>query len=169
MTYFPKGLERIGGQPTNFIPKLWEGLILCKNINPAEAHGILAACLNERLMAIKRNPELKPKLHTFREDPYDRWQPGKLIHAVVNNRTPNRFQFLPTIPCVGTQKVQICHYSKEMYGNRPPDIQVDNIRMTPQAVELMAHNDGFERVEDFFAYFNTDFKGKIIHLTDLRY
>ena len=33
----------------------------------------------------------------------------------------------------------------------------------------LAKNDGFESVEDFFAYFNKDFKGKIIHWTDLQY
>lgn len=31
------------------------------------------------------------------------------------------------------------------------------------------HNDGFENLFDFFEWFNEDFKGKIIHFTDLRY
>lgn len=28
---------------------------------------------------------------------------------------------------------------------------------------------GFDSVKDFFRYFNKDFKGKIIHWTDLKY
>jgi hypothetical protein len=33
----------------------------------------------------------------------------------------------------------------------------------------LARNDGFDSVEDFFSFFPEDFKGKIIHWTDLRY
>jgi predicted nucleotide-binding protein (sugar kinase/HSP70/actin superfamily) len=33
----------------------------------------------------------------------------------------------------------------------------------------LAINDGFEDMHQFFKWFDTDFKGKIIHWTDLRY
>ena len=36
-------------------------------------------------------------------------------------------------------------------------------------LDLLAQNDGFETIEEFFAYFNEDFKGKMIHWTDLKY
>ena len=166
MTHFPKGLERIGGQPTNFIPKLWLAMLNGIAMNAGQytkMFALLSEADKELLSTVK------PKIHTFREDHHDRWQPGTLIHSVIHNRTPQRLQFLPTIPCAGTQKVHIHHYSKEMYGDRPSDIHIDNIRMTPQEVEQMAFNDGFECVQDFFAYFNKDWKGKIIHLTELRY
>ena len=38
-----------------------------------------------------------------------------------------------------------------------------------QTMEKLAYNDGFESVEAFFNYFCKDFKGKIIHWTNLRY
>lgn len=36
-------------------------------------------------------------------------------------------------------------------------------------VEVLAKNDGFSGVKEFFEWFSEDFKGKIIHWTDLKY
>jgi hypothetical protein len=36
-------------------------------------------------------------------------------------------------------------------------------------VEVLARNDGFATVKDFFEWFSEDYTGKIIHWTELRY
>ena len=38
-----------------------------------------------------------------------------------------------------------------------------------EEIELLAKHDGFNSMEDFFKWFDKDFKGKIIHWTDFRY
>jgi len=122
------------------------------------------------------NPDLEPKVHTFRSDSKDRWKEGNLIHPAINNRTPQRFQFAPTIKCTGVQKIQIDH--------APGFVQVfidgawfgdafhhglDDIYNITNDLETLAINDGFDSVEQFFQWFDKDFSGKIIHWTDLRY
>lgn len=45
----------------------------------------------------------------------------------------------------------------------------NGIRLKRSQIEELAMNDGFESVDQFFAWFNKDWKGKIIHWTDLKY
>jgi len=165
-THFPEGLERVGGKPTYFIAALWRAVLHGITMNADQFIQISVTLSDQDKRLINT---IAPKIHTLRKDEENIWHAGMIIEAVTNAGTPQERPILPEVPCISTQKLQICHYSKEMYGNRAPDIQVDDIRMTPQAVEQMALNDGFECVEDFFAYFNKDWKGKIIHLTDFRY
>lgn len=46
---------------------------------------------------------------------------------------------------------------------------IDGFCQTLNESRVIAGNDGFNSIDDFFAYFNKDFSGKIIHWTDLRY
>jgi hypothetical protein len=122
-------------------------------------------------------PLLRPKLHTFREDIHDRWKAGTMIDFFINVRQKNMFRFAPVLPVIGTQKVMIVWY--ELFGKRMVRVFIDgkSFAMVKFADELiitgnmleLAQNDGFDTVEEFFEYFNKDFKGKIIHWTDLRY
>lgn len=106
-----------------------------------------------------------PKLHTIREDSSNRWRAGMDIHFVINNRTKNRFQFAPVVNCVSIQNIEIKYFKTFVY----PEVIIDGKMMSYLALGDVAINDGFDSVDDFFAYFNKDFKGKIIHWTDLRY
>lgn len=117
---------------------------------------------------------LKPKIHTIRKDESERWKPGMKIHFVVNNRSPNRFQFAPVVQCVSVQEFKIEWINGTAWvtiGNR----SFTTFRKTKTGCEYggnakeLALNDGFATVEDFFKYFNKDFKGRLIHWTNLRY
>ncbi len=134
---------------------------------------------NEQLN-IHEFQELKPKLHTIREDKKDRWKKGNDIHFVINNRTKNRFQFSPILKVQSVQQIEIkwfdgytpnifpsdC-YKKE---NKHARVYINDIRfMTSETIKNIALNDGFDSVDDFFEYFNTNFKGKLIHWTSLTY
>ncbi|MDX3913795.1 MAG: hypothetical protein QHC79_09665 [Pseudosphingobacterium sp.] len=127
---------------------------------------------------------IKGKVHTIRHDPKDRWKTGNLIHPVINNRSSNRFQFAPAIPCVSTQKIEVEWCDSGNLLGRYARVYVDSTRylgvfeekenrwqstFNRDSLDTLAINDGFDSVKDFFAYFNQNFEGKIIHWTDLKY
>jgi hypothetical protein len=169
---------QMNGKPTYFVEKIWKGLsgdlILNKVGYPSEVYPKeYLECLQKELV----NYENKlPKLHTFREDKKDRWKPGTKIDFFINCRQKNMFRFAPVLPVVSTQKVEIKWIPlTRPLGERRPWVRIDgkNIftidHFITEEMTQLALNDGFDNVEDFFAYFNEDFTGKIIHWTDLRY
>lgn len=121
-------------------------------------------------------PHLAPKLHTIRRDEQNRWKEGMNIHFVVNGRTKDRFQFSPVVKCVSVQTIEFkWDYEKSMcwvfidgISHTTFEKRECSIEYGENAIKL-AKNDGFESVEDFFKYFNEDFKGKLIHWTNLKY
>jgi hypothetical protein len=117
------------------------------------------------------------KIHSMRKDPHDRWKAGMKIHHATGVRTKNYRCFLEDV-CTGTQKIEISHY--HLFG--VPCIQIlidgrlfykkDNVNKNEtdrHRMKVLARNDGFDSIEDFFKWFDTDFSGKIIHWTDFRY
>lgn len=166
----------INGKPNYFIEKIWNGLLYG---NHGEYHYSYNVFLEDYRKNFKNDwdghPDnnLAPKLHTIRLDEKSRWGAGCDIHFVINNRTPNRFQFAPVIKCVSVQEIKITHYAgSEIKGAMIgpfTSVQIDGKILRYDVISQLAINDGFDSVEDFFAYFNKDFTGKIIHWTDLKY
>lgn len=113
------------------------------------------------------------KYHTIRQDTKDRWKIGMNIDFFINVRKKNMFRFAPVLPVVSIQTFQIIHYDNTEtvweFPHLKYAIRVDKRRLEPSEIEILALNDGFDSVEDFLNYFNRDFKGKIIHWTDLKY
>jgi hypothetical protein len=117
--------------------------------------------------------KLSPKLHTIREDKNDRWKAGTKIDFFINCRQKNMFRFAPVLPVVSTQKVEI-KWIGFNNGFRPciwidKKLIYDLAGINKKQMLELAQNDGFDTIEDFFRYFDKDFKGKIIHWTDLKY
>lgn len=138
---------KINGKPTYFVEK------------------ILAYVYPEIKLA-----GFKPKLHTIRSG--KKWKPNKIIHMAVGVRTSNYKQFNKGLHslsvCKGVQYVEIIWQKKG--GKKYPEIFVDKKKIVnKKKLELIAINDGFESINDFFKWFNEDYKGKIIHWTDLKY
>lgn len=164
---------QINGKPNYFIEKIWDFLIE-KEIRTHRELSQYQFNFFEQFgfhwdgQCIKH----KPKLHTIREDKHNRWKAGMLVHPVIKNRTPDRFQFAPVFPCVSVQKVEIIYWNK---CSDFPKVVIDdkeyfmyNKNEAYKLCELAIH-DGFDSIEDFFKYFNKDFTGNIIHFTDLKY
>lgn len=159
-TQWPKQMDKLTGKPTYFVEKTTN-------------------CLKDVLsdhLPIKYKPEsynlcasweVNNKLHSIREDKSNRWKAGNDIHFVINNRTPERFQFAPVVKCISVQKIEIKHVDDDGFPWANPVVYIDGKWFTE--VEILAKNDGFESVDQFFAWFNKDFTGKIIHWTDLKY
>ena len=156
----------INGTNTYFIEKIWSGLLDA---------GLFSQYDWERFFYLYQDKfgkdwdctiNLSPKLHTIRQDKTNRWDKGKLIHPVIHNRTSQHFQFAPEIECKSTQIIEILpdkEYVKilKMFESSK--------QLTELEIKLLANNDGFDSIEEFWKYFNTDFEGKIIHWTNFRY
>ncbi|WP_338814084.1 hypothetical protein V9L05_01420 [Bernardetia sp. Wsw4-3y2] len=110
--------------------------------------------------------DLKPKLHTIRAG--SRWRAEMKIHFGINPRSKNYFQFAPVIPCVSVQEIEIRHkligaFIEKVY------VFIDGIKIHEEKIKILARNDGFENVDDFFKFFHQDFTGQIVHWTDRKY
>lgn len=186
-TQFPKEKPGLEGKPTHFIEKIWAGLIHGDEFNFNTSHYEEYLDAHQSLFGTDFGYDeimIDPKIHTMRSDSNDRWQKGKKIHSVINNRTPNRFQFAPTIPCTGFERVKIKWYGGNERLDKAVRVYIEgkeigcgiwnkNFETQPiftgkQMFELRK-NDGFESLQDFFAWFNEDWSGKIIHWTSFRY
>lgn len=163
---------KLNGKPTYFMQKIWAGLIdnnISKNFNQFYYQ-------SEEMLKIGHTASLsmRAKIHTIRDDKTNRWQPGTMIDFFINARTKNMFRFAPSILVVSTQDIEIVYYTDRevLIKDLPPKVKllIDGKRYDKQEDLLcIATNDGFDTVEDFFAYFNTDFTGKIIHWTNFKY
>jgi hypothetical protein len=119
------------------------------------------------------------KKHTIREDATNRWKEGRLIDMATGVRTKQYNKFTEQI-CIGTQKIEFKWKTNNkglVSESRGVLVFIDGINVTNHSfqdtdkmvVEVLAKNDGFDNLTDFFDWFSEDFTGKIIHWTDLIY
>ncbi len=107
------------------------------------------------------------KKHTIREDKHDRWKAGKVIHFATGVRTKLYEQFKEG-KCKSVQSIRIDYdYTQEVTPF--VTVSVDNRLLDREEIITLAINDGFDTLSEFLEWFNKDFKGKIIHWTDLKY
>lgn len=176
------------GKPTYFIEKIWTSI---SAIYPELSNQYIRHFFPQHRMKFgcdwdETNHPRVAKKHTIRKDERNRWKPGMKIHFVINNRTKNFFQFAPVIECKSVQKIEIKDVSdlevrernflQRVYVESLKEtfykawrVEVDGRKLTIPEVWKLAKNDGFESVDEFFNWFNSDFTGKIIHWTDLKY
>ena len=162
---------QINGKPTYFVEKILKSFD-GKDCTEDDKLMLKEAIYLELLSPFKYD-EVKPKLHTIREDKNDRWKPGVMIDFFINARQKNMFRFAPRIPVVSTQRILMSY----AYGNII-EISINGREINDFKVkELIAINDGFDSWDDFVDYFipiiekseDGFFTGKIIHWTDLKY
>lgn len=113
------------------------------------------------------------KVHTIREDSKNRWHKERKIHHANGVRTKHYNCFKRNV-CQSTQTITIACRSDPFL--RAIDVDDKALCWLSRSgelglpwMELLAKNDGFDSVEDFFKWFSSDFSGKIIHWTDFRY
>lgn len=162
------------GKPTHFPEKIITGLYNSGEfrqfgrIIPKEVNDITNSSYWN--WGVFEDMDLKDKIHTIRKDEKNRWSKGRDIHFIINPYNCNRIQFAPVIPVKSIQYIEIDIYTEKVYllgrwlGNSKKDLI-----LTPQQIEELAHNDGFDTVADFWDYFNEPFIGKIIHWTNKYY
>lgn len=107
------------------------------------------------------------KIHTIREDHKLRWKEGMSIqHWRGNPRNVrlNPYQF-DSGTCKGIELVGILSLPN---GRR--SVAINGKIISQEMIELLAINDGFKTVHEFWAWFGHGyFVGRIIHFTDFKY
>lgn len=116
------------------------------------------------------------KVHTIREDKHNRWAAGIEIQFATGVRTKHYNQFRAGL-CTGVQDIEIKY--TDMRG--AVVIYIDGKHfgtwhrfmpeksVNPEKILQLAVNDGFEDVKEFLNWFQRDFKGVVVHWTDLKY
>ena len=162
--------NQLNGKPTYFVERIWEGLL--RNYFQDDKEYIEFMNAHKKRFGIdwdwfpdEHNRLTNPKIHTIREDKKERWQIGTKIDFFINVRQKNMFRFAPVLPVLSTQKVEIIH-TKKLNGII---VNIDGRRLSPSELQDFALNDGFDTLNEFIAYFNKDFTGKLIHWTAKRY
>jgi hypothetical protein len=162
------------GTPTRFIEKIWDGLINNNLVSVREFTTFLNNYVDKfnDVWDSTDGGFFNPKLHTIRKDEHSRWKPEMKIHFTVFNRSKNSFQFAPVIECKSVQKIEIQYLPLTFNWVHklpyPVSVTIDG-NSANDRIEELALNDGFDSIADFLDWFNTDFTGKIIHWTDLKY
>lgn len=160
-TTWPKKMGALAGEPTNFVEQIWKGF-LYKHVTLEFLDALYGEYFD--MDAFKA---AEPKSHTIREDRLKRWKVGMDIHFYINVRRTNMMLFAPVKKVTAIQEIVI--EWTDSYGlKRPePNVFIDGVWFFDY--DELARNDGFPSVEAFFQWFNTDFTGRIIHWTELRY
>lgn len=167
-THFPKDKEMLSLKPTYFVEKIWQSYQ--SELTAENFDGYLTGLENRKYNFHIDAVDFRPKLHSFRKDEKNLWKAGNKIHPVIHNRTPKRFQFAPTVNCVSTQAVEIVwNYNNLAKKEKHPGVFIDGKEIDFETLVRLAVNDGFKNIVEFFTYFNTNFTGKIIHWTNLKY
>ncbi len=110
------------------------------------------------------------KIHTFRDDPKDRWKPGLFMHHATGIRSKRYRCFL---------KNQVVSIQKAVIKNNPSffaelEIYIDGRLFKGTEVNTIAVNDGFRNAYEFKAWFFKikgckEWTGKLLHWTDKKY
>jgi hypothetical protein len=159
--------QQINGKPTNFVEKIWWGLIKFTDVmdDPDPIGKSFLKRCGEKKMLWSEETNLIPKIHSIREDKGNRWSVGMMIHMVIGNRTPDRFQFAPVMMVTCIQKIWI----QNIFGDKWAVI-IDGRSLNEEEIRNLSLNDGFDCIEDLWDFFNgQDFKGKLIHWTKIKY
>lgn len=96
------------------------------------------------------------KIHSIREG--NRWSEDWFIHFATGVRTKNYKQFhTATVKSVQDIVINNGH------------VIVEGIELNQHTIGLLAANDGFDSVEDFWNWFTEPVTGQIIHWTGYKY
>lgn len=113
------------------------------------------------------------KIHTIREDKNRRWKPGNDIHFATGVRTKEYKQFHKG-KCSKVDEIEIIwnHPFRADFnssscvmvdGKGYFSVIVNNRRLGYSEICQLAKNDGFSNVNEFAEWFNSSFKGRLIH------
>ncbi len=165
-----KANQLIADKYTYFVPKILKGI---EQLQPTNENLYFYyqeyVMLQRKLKKDYKIDVLHPKIHTIREDKHNRWKAGNLIHFYIYTRTKNQLLFAPILKCKSVQSIEVLWHDPDGFLTATPRVYINQRWIIGDELKKLALNDGFESTETFFAYFNTDFKGKLIHWTDLKY
>lgn len=170
-TKFPKGKGILSGRKTLFPEKIIRSIQYLEEYKKMTLFDLLNEQKKEEdWIDISDFQDLKPKKHTIREDSKNRWKIGNVIDFFIDVRTKNMFRFAPKLAVKSIQSIEITYDEEicEAFAVEPV-IFIDKKPIHLNDYDVLAENDGFKDSQEFCHWFNEDFKGKIIHWTNLKY
>lgn len=175
--------QQLNGKPTYFVERIHKGIRANYMLAPVDPS--IHYPSNYDFVA---KDKLPAKLHTIREDKKNRWKVGTKIDFFINCRQKDMFRFAPVLQVLSIQQIEFIwkenienqKYLGEAF-DRTCTIRIDDrfygdayllnglVISSSYTIPNLAQNDGFDFEEQFFAYFNKAYTGKIIHWTDYKY
>jgi hypothetical protein len=165
MTQFP------WGEKTHFIEKLWRMALNESLFTQSDLYEFGRKYFAQCGFEFENPMHYHPKLHTIRGFS-DRYKVGQMQQPFIWTGKPYKepiFRFTPLLPLVSKQKIEIIWLKRKHVIGRKPFVVIDGRLKYPDKLRIIAQNDGFINVDDFFRWFNKDFEGEIRHYTDLIY
>ena len=154
--------QKLNGKPSYFVEKIWQSLPTKLAL---DSNYFIGGLMRKNYKFSDDAYDMPPKLHTIRKDSSNRWKAGNDIHFTINSRQPNQFQFAPVVKCISVQTIEIKNIFCDRYC-----VKINGRKLKKKEVKELAINDGFKNSDDFWNYFEySDFQGKLIHWTDLKY
>lgn len=110
------------------------------------------------------------KIHTIRRDVIGRAKPGISIYMYDSEQDISKgLKGFDIKPIVSTQLFEVKYTKLFAWYICGPVVSIDGRKLTILEIHELAVADGFDNIDQFFDWFNTDYTGKIIHWTDKRY
>ena len=106
------------------------------------------------------------KIHSIRAG--SRWKAGMKIHFATGVRTPLYNQFNTGV-VISVQKISISPPVVHKDGYRTALILIDGKGINEYTKSVLASNDGFDSIDDFWNWFDKGIRGQIIHWTNFKY
>ena len=161
--------EEISGSPSYFVEKIWASINQQPDYAGKTDYQAYKNRYKKQFGEVWEVPavQIKPKLHTIRQG--KRWQAGEPIHFTINRNSITNFQFAPDLKCQSVQDIAFRYHSKKVFPIIYIEEKVIQLTENQDALYQLAINDGFASLTAFFAYFNTDFVGQIVHWTEMQY
>jgi len=121
-----------------------------------------------------------PKIHTFREDPHNRWKAGMKVSMVYRGAGYKILDWfnegipeLDTIKSIQKIKIKWIDITVTIEGEKKnmqtPCFFIDGKEQDLRNFDKIIINDGFSSMKQFSKWFKKDWSGKILHFTDFRY
>jgi len=163
-TFFPKRMPIMGGLPTDFKAKLWQGFAKMdlNNLNSSKYIEYLKRLTPAEVALIGH---VNPKLHTIRTDENDEIHPGVEIYFFDDLD----LIIAPPLECTHTQKIMIDRVGCTGFWRMDVVVSIDGRVLQHWEVLTLSRNEGFDSPDDFFEFFDKDCMKKIIHWTKIKY
>lgn len=156
--------KSLAGKKTLFKERIWKGLYL-NHSHEWKTDAVIPLFI-------------KPKIHVITKGRLDVIKPGEMITFREDKKMEIK-GFAPDLPIISIQDFEIRYKNPDSLAEI--EVYIDGTLWKARRnakgvvyewdVQLMilAQNDGFDTVEDFFAWYGMDFSGNIIHWTDHTY
>lgn len=148
--------------PTYFREKILAGV---NHVWAQSKHGFEAIESVDAARSFLFNRRVSSKIHTIRES--NRWKAGMKMHMAYGVRTKAYQQFNRHVS--GLQIVKSVQEIEIIWDQIDLTVKIDGRKIECDEVDRLWQNDGFNAFIEFARWFREDFKGQIIHWTDLKY